>query len=294
MYQMFEDKIDELLDGMTLREKIGQLHQVPVPKNQEEAEACKEMIRKGELGSIILAGIATAGNDGWPSIDVELCNELQRSAVEESRNGIPLIYGRDVIHGHRTVYPIPLAMAASFDEELIEKCYRNTAKEAAADSVHWTFAPMLDLSRDPRWGRVVEGPGEDPHVAVTMAKACIRGFQGEDISMEDSLVACAKHFIGYGASEGGRDYHRTEISDYSLYNYYLPAFRTVADAGVGTFMSSFNDINGQPVTSGKRYLNDILRGELGFEGYVVSDWGAVEQLIRQGETADIEFEIGWD
>lgn len=282
MYKIFEEKIDILLSKMTLREKIGQLNQIPEPQSVEQIEDYKRMIRKGEIGSIILASSATAGNDTQHNVRVTLCNELQKVAVEESPNHIPIIYGRDVIHGHHTVYPIPLASAASFNEELVEKCYRNIAEEATADSIHWTFSPMLDMSRDPRWGRVIEGPGEDPVVGAKMGRACIKGFQGEDLSNEDSMVACAKHYVGYGASEGGRDYHRTEISDYSLYNYYLPAFRTAIEAGVGTVMSSFNDINGQPVTSSRKYLTEILRKELSFEGFVVSDWAAVQQLIRQG------------
>lgn len=300
MYKIFDEKIDELLSKMTLREKIGQLNQIPEPQGEEQIEAYKAMIRNGEIGSVILASSATAGNDKQYDIQVELCNELQRVAMEESENHIPLIFGRDVIHGHHTVYPIPLASAASFNEELVEKCYRNIAKEATAESIHWTFSPMLDLSRDPRWGRVIEGPGEDPLLGARMGVACIKGFQGEDVSDKNSMVACAKHFIGYGASEGGRDYHRTEISDYSLYNYYLPAFRAAVDAGVGTVMSSFNDISGQPVTSGRKYLSDILRKELSFDGFVVSDWAAVQQLMRQGvagnrgDCAKLAIEAGVD
>lgn len=278
----FEQQIEELIGKMTISEKIGQLNQVLQPWNREQAEDYKRRIRNGEIGSIILADSATAGNDKLSYIDVELYNELQQTAVEESRCHIPLIYGRDVIHGHHTVYPIPLASAASFNEELVEKCYRNIAKEASAENVHWTFSPMIDLSRDPRWGRIIEGCGEDPYVASVMGAACIRGLQGENVSDEDSVAACAKHYIGYGASEGGRDYHRTEISDYSLYNYYLPAFRASIDAGVCTVMSSFNDISGQPVTSSRKYLTDILRKQLGFEGFVVSDWASVQQLMKLG------------
>lgn len=275
-----DKRVEEILSQMTLQEKIGQLNQVKAPLNADEEVF--EQIRQGKIGSFIMATTAHAGNDDTALTENLLINKMQRIAVEESRLGIPIIYGRDVIHGHRTVYPIPLASAASFNTELVEKCYRNIAKEAAADGVNWTFSPMLDLSRDPRWGRIIEGPGEDPYVGVAMAEACVKGFQGDDISDKDSLVACAKHYIGYGASEGGRDYHRTEISDYNLYNYYLPAFRAAVNAGVGTVMSSFNDIGGQPVTSGKKYLTDILRGKLGFDGFVVSDWDAVRQLKRQG------------
>ena len=286
MYKKFEKEIDELLSKMTLKEKIGQLNQIPEPNSDEQVEQYKEMIRNGEIGSIILASSATAGNDEQKYIKVELLDELQKVAVEEGPNHIPIIYGRDVIHGHHTVYPIPLASAASFNEELVEKCYRDVAAEASADGIHWTFSPMIDLSRDPRWGRIIEGTGEDPFLGARMGKACIKGFQGEKMSDDNSLVACAKHYIGYGASEGGRDYHRTEISDYSLYNYYLPAFREAVDAGVGTIMSSFNDVNGQPVTSSQKYLTRILREELGFDGFVVSDWAAVQQLLRQGVAED--------
>lgn len=282
MYKKFDKRIDEILSQMTLKEKIGQLNQITGPLREEQIDSIKESVRKGEVGSIILASSSTAGNDEQGHVNVELYNDIQRVAVEESRTHIPMIYGRDVIHGHRTVYPIPLASAAAFNPELLEKCYRNVAKEAIADGIHWTFSPMLDMCHDPRWGRVIEGPGEDPYVGAMMAKACVKGFQGDDISDKDSMVACAKHYIGYGASEGGRDYHRTEISDATLYNYYVPAFRAAVDAGVATVMSSFNDINGIPTTGGKKYLTDILRGKLGFEGFVVSDWGAVEQLEKQG------------
>ena len=279
----YDAHIDALLKKMSLHEKIGQLNQITL--FGEDIEVHKEAIRKGEVGSIILASSATAGNDPQSCVDVELYQELQRVAVEESPNGIPMIFGRDVIHGHRTVYPIPLASAASFDGELVKKCYRDIAQEAANDSIHWTFAPMLDLSRDPRWGRIIEGPGEDPFLGAYMAKAQVKGFQGEDVADKDSLVACAKHFIGYGASESGRDYHRTEISDYSLYNDYLPAFRAAVDAGVGTVMSSFNPINGRFVQTTPKYLTDILRGHMGFEGFTVADWGVVTRALRFGQAA---------
>ena len=286
MYNQYDKQIDQLISKLTLKEKIGQLNQITGPLSEDQIEGIKESIRNGEVGSIILASSSTAGNDEQGHVNVELYNDLQRVAVEESRTKIPMIYGRDVIHGHRTVYPIPLASAAAFNPELIEKCYRNIAKEAIADGIHWTFSPMLDLCHDPRWGRVIEGPGEDPYVGASVAKACVKGFQGDNLSDKDSMVACVKHYVGYGASEGGRDYHRTEISDTTLYNYYLPAFRAAVDAGVGTVMSSFNDINGIPTTGSKKYLTDILRGKLGFEGFVVSDWGAVEQLEKQGFAKD--------
>ena len=276
-----DKRVEEILAKMSLHEKIGQLNQprTPLP---EQAEELKEMVRRGEIGSILMAVGATAGNDPQGDISVDFYNELQHIAVEESPSGIPLIFGRDVIHGHRTVLPIPLGMAASFNFDMIEECYRDIAEEAMNDSIHWTFTPMLDLARDPRWGRIIEGAGEDPLVGASMAKAVVRGVQGDDLTARDSMLACAKHYVGYGAAEGGRDYHRAEISDYTLYNYYLPAFHAAVKAGAKTVMSSFNEISGEAVTSSRKYLTDILRGYLGFDGFVVSDYGCVEQLIPQG------------
>ena len=281
MQQSIKDRVENILSGMSLREKIGQLNQPETP-TKEILEDFKESVRRGEVGSILMSIGATAGNDAQGEISVDFYNEIQRIAVEESNSKIPILFGRDVIHGHKTVFPIPLAMAAAFNPELVSRCYRDIATEATNDGIHWTFTPMLDLCRDPRWGRIIEGPGEDPYVGAITAKAIVKGLQGDDLSDKDSMLACAKHYVGYGASEGGRDYHRTEISDYSLYNYYLPAFKAAVDAGALTVMSSFNDINGQPVTSSKKYLTDILRDKLGFEGFVVSDYDAVCQLIKQG------------
>ena len=282
MYKKYDTLIDDLISKMSLREKVGQLNQVCGPVDEQSFDHIKQLIKKGEVGSIIFYSSWTAGNEQQDSVNVKMYNELQRVAVEESPNHIPIIFGKDVIHGHWTVYPIPLALSASFNPQLVERCYRNIAREASSDSVHWTFSPMVDICRDGRWGRIVEGPGEDPFVASFLAKSAVKGFQGDDLTDNESLVACAKHYIGYGASEGGRDYNRTEISDYSLYNYYLPPFRAAVEAGIGTVMSSFNDINGQPVTSSKKYLTDILRYKLGFEGFVISDYDAVKQLIKQG------------
>lgn len=282
MYKKYNTKAHEIIAKMTLREKIGQLNQITITPYTNDMDKLYDMIRNGEVGSIILASSATAGNDPQGHVNMDLYNNLQKIAVEESRLGIPMIYGRDVIHGHRTVYPLPLASASAFNDELIEKCYRNIAEEAVADGVRWTFSPMVDLCHDPRWGRIVEGSGEDPYLGAQMAKACIRGFQGKDLKDKRSIVACAKHYLGYGFSEGGKDYFRTEISDSTLQNYVLPAFRAAVDSGVATVMSSFNDINGIPVSGSKKYLDDILRGQLGFEGFVVSDWGAVEQQIPMG------------
>lgn len=286
MYKKFKTEAKKIIDKMTLKEKIGQLNQITITPYTNDMEKLHNMIRNGQVGSIILASSATAGNDPQGHVNLDLYNNLQKIAVEESKMGIPMIYGRDVIHGHRVVYPLPLASAAAFNDELIEKCYRNIAEEAAADGIRWTFSPMLDLCHDPRWGRIVEGPGEDPYVGAQMAKAVIKGFQGDDLTDKKSVVACAKHYLGYGFSEGGRDYFRTEISDATLQNYVLPAFRAAVDEGVATVMSSFNDINGIPVSGGKKYLTDILRGQLGFDGFVVSDWGATEQLIHHGFAED--------
>ncbi len=285
MNKNFETEAKALLEKMTLREKLGQLTQLETVK-AEKAEELKERVRRGEVGSVLMSVGSTAGNTPQGGINVDFYNELQRIAVEESPNGIPLLFGRDVIHGHNTVYPIPLAMAASFDFGLVKKCCREIAEEASNDSVHWAFAPMLDVARDPRWGRMIEGSGEDPFVGRQMARAVVEGFQGDDLTADDSILSCAKHFVGYGAAEGGRDYCHTEISDYGLYNYYLPAFREAADAGAVTFMSSFNDINGEPVTASEYYLTDILRDYMGFDGMVVSDYAAVRQLIHNGVAKD--------
>ncbi len=276
--------INDLIKSMTLDEKIGQLNQVPcVVDNFDDLE---EKIKEGKIGSVILAQTAFAGNDNTDIASCDEINQLQKVAIEESKTKIPILFARDVIHGHKTVFPIPLAMAASFDMELIKNSYECIAKEAYNDGVKWTFAPMLDLCRDPRWGRIIESAGEDPYLAEKVAKAVVSGFQGDDYSEEGKLCACAKHFIGYGASEGGRDYNRTEISEYTLRNFYLKAFKSAVDAEVGTVMSSFNEISGQPVTSSKYLLTDVLKNEIGFKGFIISDWGEIKQLINQGVAED--------
>lgn len=282
MDKNIDNRIEELIKRMSLKEKIGQLNMVCSPRPNEDLEPMKKRIRNGEIGALILANSATAGNDQQDNVDTALCNQLQKTAIEDSPHGIPLLYGRDVIHGHKTVYPVPLAMAASFNDELVKKAYRYTAVEASAEGIHWTFAPMIDLCRDPRWGRIIEGPGEDPVVGKHMARAIVEGFQNGNVAKEDSMITCPKHFLGYGASEGGRDYYRTEISAYSLYNYYLPAFKEAIEAGSDTVMSSFNDINGEPVSGSRYYMTDILRDYLGFEGFVISDWATCARLKSQG------------
>lgn len=268
----------EILSKMTLEEKIGQVSQLSY--NGHSIEEATETILKYKPGSFILCGSALGGSESQKNVCVDTINRLQKVAVEQTPSGVPLLFGRDVIHGHKVAFPVPLTMAASFDFDLIEECYDAIREEAVNDGIKWTFTPMIDMSREHRWGRLVEGAGEDPFVGECFAKAAVCGFQGEDLSQERSMLACAKHFIGYGASEGGRDYNHTEISDYSLQNYYLPAFRAAMDCSLATVMSSFNDINGIPTNADKRIMTDVLRGQLGFEGFVVSDWCAIEQMSK--------------
>ena len=275
-------KITEKIKAMTLEEKIGQLNQVCF----SDSPRLKEEIRKGRVGSVILADTATAGNDEQKKIRLDLLNELQRIAVEKSPAGIPLIFGRDVIHGHHTVMPIPLGVAAGFDVEVVRQAYRAVAEEAASEGIHWTFSPMVDIARDPRWGRCIEGFGEDPYLTAEMGKAVIRGFQGDDCKGANSIAACAKHYLGYGAVEGGRDYGKAEISDYTLRNYYLRPFRAAVDADVATVMNSFSEIGGQPPASSRYLLHDVLKEELGFQGFIISDWDAIVQLVNQKVAKD--------
>lgn len=277
-----ENKIEQLITKMTLDEKIGQLNQEFISVDDERIAELKELARQGRLGSCILAATGLAGENEQERFLVSELNDLQRCAVEESRLGIPLIYGRDIIHGCKTIFPIPLAQAATWDYDLIRDAASIMSQEASYDGVHWTFAPMLDICVDPRWGRIIECPGEDPLLGKMVAKASIEGIQGADMAQPGKLAACAKHYIGYGASQAGRDKDPTEWSEYTLCNRALPAFEEAAEAGVATVMSAFNDISGQPATASKYYLTDILRGKLGFGGFVVSDWAAIERLNCQG------------
>jgi beta-glucosidase len=273
-----EPFIQQLLSQMTLQEKLGQLSQVaPNPD--------PEMLRQGQIGSIISAPGALAGQSLSESGDADTTNRLQQLALE-ARLKIPVIFGRDVIHGFRTIFPIPLGQAATFNPELAGQAAATAADEAATSGIKWTFAPMLDIARDPRWGRVAEGNGEDPYLASRMAEALVRGYQGEDMSAADKLVACAKHFAGYGLSEGGRDYESGEVSDPTLRDVYLPPFRAAVRAGVGTFMSAFIDLNGVPATANRYLLNDILREEWQFDGFVVSDWESIRELVPHGIAED--------
>lgn len=268
--------IEKILEKMSLREKIEQLTQIMY--TVDDFDKIKERIKKECIGSVILSTNCLAGCTQQEKMFIENLNELQEISMKY--HGVPLMFGRDVIHGHNVVWPVPLAMSATFNPDMIKKSYEYIREEANADGVNWFFAPMIDLARDPRWGRIIEGPGEDPYLGSRMAEAAVKGIQGEGEKIK--TAACAKHFIGYGASEGGRDYHRAEISDYSLRNYYLKSFDAAIKAGVATVMNSFNEVNGESTTASKYLLRDVLKGELGFEGFVISDWGSIIKLINQG------------
>ena len=266
-----EQRIRELLGQMTLAEKIGQMNQ----ENHGESgipDHLRMQLQAGNVGSILNV------------VDVDVVNELQRIAMEETRLGIPLLIGRDVIHGFKTVMPIPLGQAASWNPEVIEEGARVAAREAATAGINWTFAPMIDISRDARWGRIAESLGEDPYLASELGVAMVNGFQGNDLSELGSIAACAKHFAGYGASESGRDYATTNIPENELRNIYLQPFRAVADAGVATFMSSFGDLNGVPATANEFLMRQVLRTEWGYDGFVISDYDSVHQLAIHGLT----------
>lgn len=263
-----EEFVNNLLAKMTLAEKIGQMSQFAgrggIPHDLADD------IRQGKVGSIL------------NEVGVDLLNEIQRIAVEESRLGIPLIIGRDVIHGYQTVFPIPIGQACSWNPELVRKGARVAAVEAASDGVNWTFAPMIDVTRDARWGRIAESLGEDAYLTSKLGVAMVEGFQGDDLSKPDSIAACAKHFAGYGYSEAGRDYAYVNISESELRNVAFPPFKACADAGVATFMSAFSDINGIPSTANDFLLRKVLRDEWKYKGFVVSDWDSVIQLITHG------------
>lgn len=280
------ERVEDLLAKMTLAEKIGQLCQSPMLEYADNRENYLEKVSQGEWGSRILADTAWAGNAPGETVDPNQLNEIQKAAVENSRLGIPIIFARGVIYGQKTVLPIPLAQSCSWNPELVEQAYRCIAAEAASLGINWTFAPMLDIVRDPRWGRVIESSGEDPFLTSQMAKAVVKGFQGDDPAAADSLVACAKHFVGYGASEGGRDYDTTEISANTLHNVYLPPFKAAIEAGVATVMSGFNDLGGTPVTGSKALVQGWLKQQQSFSGMVVSDWGSISDLEYFGVAKD--------
>lgn len=277
-----EARIDKLISQMTIAEKVGQLTQFsdpgdvtgPVPAD-ERARRARELIRSGVVGSVLNV------------VGAEKVRDLQKIAVEESRLGIPMIFGYDVIHGHKTIFPLPLAEAASWDLDLIEQSARIAAIEASAQGLNWTFAPMVDISRDPRWGRVMEGAGEDPYLGAEIAVARVRGFQGDDLSAHDTIAATLKHFAGYGFAESGKDYNAADVGTVTLHNTILPPFRAAIErADARTVMNSFNTLNGIPATGDKYLQRDVLKGDWGFDGFVVSDWGSGVEMIEHGVAAD--------
>ena len=265
-----ERRVDQLLSRMTLAEKIGQMNQVSAGG---EVANYADALRKGQIGSIL------------NEVDPVKVNEFQRICVEESRLGIPLLVGRDVIHGFHTVFPIPLGLASTFDPALVEAGARVASVEATGQGVRWTFSPMLDIARDPRWGRIAEGSGEDTWLDTKMAEAMVRGYQG-DLSDATSMAACIKHFAGYGAAEGGRDYNSTFLTERQLRNVYLPPFEAAVKAGALTLMTSFNDNDGVPSTGNVFLVKDVLRGEWGFDGLVVTDWNSMGEMINHGFGTD--------
>jgi beta-glucosidase len=264
-----EHRIDDLLMRMTVEEKAGQLAQYDTDTPQN-----LDLVRQGRAGSLFNVSGA------------DRTNAAQRIALEQSRLKIPLLFGLDVIHGYRTIFPVPIASASSFDPDLIQQSERVAAREATADGIKWAFAPMVDIARDPRWGRIVEGAGEDPYLGSIVAAARVRGFQGSNLTDPESLIACAKHYVAYGAVEGGRDYNTVDISEELLREIYLPPFHAAVNAGTATIMAGFEDLNGVPATANHHTLTDILRGEWGFNGFVVSDYTSVRELIAHGIASD--------
>jgi beta-glucosidase len=269
-----EARVNALLAKMTLEEKLGQLQQLDGEGSGDFRPEQVELLRKGLLGSTLNVRGA------------KRTNQLQKIAVEESRLKIPNLFGYDVIHGYRTIFPIPLAEASSWDPALAEKTASIAASETYASGVRWTFAPMVDIARDPRWGRITEGAGEDPFLGAAFARARVLGFQGPDYGAPGKVLACAKHWVAYGAAEGGRDYNTTDMSEQTLREIYFPPFRAAVDAGVGTLMSAFNDLNGVPTSANPFTLTKVLRGEWKFDGFVVSDYTAVKELINHGVAAN--------
>ncbi len=272
-----EARVDSVLNLMTLEEKIGQLTLFTSDMDQTGAYIRKEYendIKQGRVGAIFNA------------YGAEYTRYLQEMAIENTRLRIPLLFGYDVVHGHRTIFPVPLAEAASWDLEAIEASARISAIEATAEGLHWTFAPMCDITRDPRWGRIVEGAGEDPYLASEIARIRVKGYQGDDIYKTNTLAACVKHFAAYGASQAGRDYHAVDMSERMLREIYLPPYKAAIDAGALTTMTSFNDLNGIPVTASKYLMTEVLRDEWGFNGFVVTDYTSIMELMHHGVAAD--------
>ena len=277
---LIENKVDSVLALMTLKEKIGQMNQycgrgdVTGPASNVNDQEKYEKLRNGEVGSMLNV------------VSVEATREAQQMVMENTRLKIPLIIGYDVIHGYKTMFPVPLAESSCWDLELIEKSAAIAAKEAAASGIHWTFAPMLDISRDARWGRIMEGAGEDPYLSSEIGVARVKGFQGDDLSNEYTIAACAKHFAGYGFAEAGRDYNTVNIGEHELHNVILPPFRAAAEAGVATAMNSFNEIDGIPSTGNKTLQRTILKEGWNWDGFIVSDWGSIGEMVDHGYAED--------
>jgi beta-glucosidase len=266
-----EKRIDKLIQQMTLDEKVGQLNLVAGMSDENV-----EMLREGKVGSFLnIQGVIKA-------------NKLQNIAVKETRLGIPLIFGKDVIHGYKTIFPIPLGSACTWNPVLIQKACKIAAREASADGTNWTFAPMVDIARDARWGRIAEGVGEDPFLGKIFAKARVKGFQGNDLADPRTILACAKHYVAYGAAEAGKDYNTVDISIHTLREIYLPPFQAAVEAGVGTIMSAFNELSGIPATANHFILTQILRKEWNFKGFVVSDFNSIRELMDHGFAATLE------
>ncbi len=276
-----EQKVDSVLALMTLEEKVGQLVQYSAgwdtgTKTREPKEGHEELIRQGKIGSFLNI------------IGVEQTRRLQKIAVEKSRLGIPLIFGLDVIHGYKTTFPIPLAEACSWNPDLVELSARVQAIEASAAGVNWTFSPMVDIARDPRWGRIMEGSGEDPYLGSVMAAARVKGYQGKNLKDDNTILACAKHFAGYGAVEGGKDYNTVDISERTLREIYLPPFKAAVDAGVGSLMSAFTEIGGVPSSANKLLLTQILRNEWHSDAFVLTDWNTIGEFLVHGIAHDLK------
>lgn len=274
-----DSRVDAILRKMTLEEKVGQLVQYSAGQPTGPGTGRSDyddMVAKGQVSSFLNV------------IDPHQINAYQRIAMEKTRLHIPLLFSLDVLHGFRTDFPIPLGLASTWDPSIVEKAARVAAQESSADGIRWTFSPMVDIARDARWGRMAEGAGEDPFLGSAMAAAYVRGYQGERLDTPDSIAACAKHYVGYGAAEGGRDYNSTEISEHTLREYYLPPFHSAVDAGIASVMSAFNSLNGIPSTENPFTLKQVLRNEWGFKGLVVSDWNSIGELIPHGVAIDGE------
>ncbi|MDH5702843.1 MAG: beta-glucosidase BglX [Aigarchaeota archaeon] len=270
--QPISKRVEDLLGRMTLKEKIGQTCQY-----SEFSEKYEALIKGGKVGSFLNV------------YGAENTNKAQKNAVEHSRLGIPLIFGLDVIHGYSTIFPIPVGLASSWDPDVVRRAASVAAIEASSEGIHWTFAPMVDIARDPRWGRIAEGAGEDPYLGSAMARAAVEGFQGNNLADPNTIVACPKHYVAYGGAEGGRDYNTVDISERVLREIYLPPFKAaVIDARAGTIMSAFNDLNGVPASANLHTLTGILREEWGFDGFVVSDWNSIGELINHGIAGTLE------